>query len=131
MKRFSAIVLILILGVGLTGCNTARRKVVPPCDQVLVYKLAFDLTYLRALEALGSQGSWQYEETDKEKGLISVRDMNYSSLDDSDVRVISFVVKRVDRETTSVALTPKSRQVYGGAGLMKAVDEALRREIKR
>lgn len=123
-------ILILILSLGLVSCNTARKKVVPPYDQVHVFKLPYDLAYLRTLEALDLQGSWEIEETDKEKGMISVRDMNYNTLDDSDIRVIYFMVKRLDRETTTVALDPKSRQVYGGAGLMKAVDETLRRAVK-
>ncbi|MBI4711057.1 MAG: hypothetical protein HY767_01130 [Candidatus Omnitrophica bacterium] len=129
MKHFSKLVLILILGLGLVGCNTVG-EVLPPNDEVLVYKLPYDLTYLRTMEALNSAADWQLEETDKERGFIRVRDMNYSRLDDSDLRVITFVVKRVDRETTSVAIEPDSQKVFGGKKLLDGIGEALGREIQ-
>ena len=129
MNYFSKSVLILILGLGLCGCNTVG-KVLPPNDEVLVYKLPYDLTYLRTMDALNSVGTWELEETDKEKGTLSVRDTNYSRLDDSDLRVITFVIKRVDRETTSVSIDPKSQKVFGGKKLLDAISEALGREIQ-
>ena len=62
--------------------------------------------------------------------MISVRDTNYSQLDDSDLRVITFAVKRVDRGTTAVSIEPKSQKVFGGKKLLDAVGEALGREVK-
>ena len=129
MNYFSKFVLILILGLGLAGCNTVG-EVLPPNDEVLVYKLPYDLTYLRTMETLNSAGNWQLEETDKEKGTLSVRDTNYSRLDDSDLRVITFVIKRVDRRTTSVSIDPESQKVFGGKKLLEAIGGALGREIK-
>ena len=129
MNYFSKFIFILVLGLGLAGCNTVC-KVFPPNDEVLIYKLPYDLTYLRTMEALDGKGSWQLDETDKEKGTLSVRDTNYSRLDDSDLRVIHFVVKRLDRGTTSVSIDPKSQKICGGAELMKAVGAALAREIE-
>jgi len=129
MNYFSKLILVMILGLGLAGCNSVG-EVLPPNDGVLTYKLPYDLTYLRTLETLSSTGSWQLEETDKERGLISVRDTNYSRLDDSDLRKITFMVKRVDRETTSVSIDPKSQKIFGGKTLLEAVGEALGREIK-
>ncbi len=129
MNNFSKFVLILILSLGLAGCNTVG-EVLPPNDEVLVYKLPYDLTYLRTMEALDGKGDWQLEETDKEKGILSVRDTNYSRLDDSDLRVITFAVKRVDRGTTSVSIEPKSQKVFGGKKLLEAIGEALGRESK-
>jgi hypothetical protein len=129
MKPFTSIALMLVLSLGFSACNTVG-KVLPPNDEVLVYQLPYDLTYLRTMEALDGKGRWQLEETDKEKGLISVRDTNYSRLDDSDKRVIKFQVKRVDRGTTSVSIAPDSQKVFGGADLMKAISSALGREIK-
>ena len=129
MKSFFRIALILVLALSFAGCNTVG-KVLPPNDEVLIYKLPYDLTYLRTMETLDSRDHWQLDDTDKEKGIISVRDTNYSRLDDADLRVITFVVKRVDRETTSVSIDPDSQKVAGGAGLIKAVGAALAREIK-
>ena len=129
MKYVSKLSLVLILALGLVGCNTVG-EVLPPNDEVLVYKLPYDLTYLRTMDALNTVGTWQLEETDKERGIISVRDTNYSRLDDSDLRIITFVVKRVDRETTSVSIDPKSQKVFVGKKLLEAVGGALGREIK-
>jgi hypothetical protein len=129
MNYFSKFVLVLILGLGFAGCNTVG-EVLPPNDQVLVYKLPYDLTYLRTLDTLNATENWQLEETDKEKGTIRVRDLNYSRLDDSDLRVITFVLKRVDRGTTSVSIEPESQKVFGGKKLLDAVGETLGREVK-
>ena len=129
MKLFSRIVLILVLGLGLAGCNTVG-KVLPPNDEVLVFKLPYDLTYLRTMEALDATGHWQLEATDKEKGTLSVRDTNYSRLDDSDLRVITFWVKRVDLGTTTVSIDPETQKVYGGKELLEAIGKVLGREIK-
>ena len=127
MNNFSKFVLILILSLGLAGCNTVG-EVLPPNDEVLVYKLPYDLTYLRTMDALNSVGNWDLQETDKEQGMISMRNTNYSNLSDSDQRVINFVVKRVDRDTTSVSIDPKSQKVIGGKKLLEAIGEALGRE---
>lgn len=129
MKYFLKGLLVLILGFAFAGCNTVG-EVLPPNDQVLVYKLPYDLTYLRTLEALNEAPNWQLEETDKEQGFISVRDMNYSRLDDSDLRAITFLVKRVDRETTSVSIDPESQKVFGGKKLLDLIGETLGREIR-
>jgi len=129
MKLFSSLALILVLSLGFSACNTVG-KVLPPNDEVLVFQLPYDLTYLHTMEALDGRGSWQLEGTDKEKGVISVRDTNYSRLDDSDKRVITFQIKRVDRGTTSVSIAPDSQKVFGGADLLKVISLALGREIK-
>jgi MFS superfamily sulfate permease-like transporter len=129
MNYFSKFVLILILGLGFAGCNTVG-EVLPPNDEVLVYKLPYDLTYLRTMDALNTTSDWQLEETDKERGIIKVRNMNYSGFDDSDMRTVTFLVKRVDRETTSVSIDPKSQKVLGGKELLEAIGGALGREIK-
>ena len=117
----------LVLSIGLAACNTVG-KVLPPNDEVLVYPLSYDLTYLRTMEAVDGRETWKLEETDKEKGIITVRDTNYSSLNDSDKRVITFQVKRLDRGMSSVSIAPDSQKVFGGADLMKAVAAALGRE---
>jgi hypothetical protein len=129
MNSFSKFVFVMILGLGLLGCNTVG-KVLPPNDKVLVFDLPYDLTYLRTMEAVDSNGDWQLEETDKEKGLITVRDTNYSRLDDSDLRVITFLVKRMDPGVTSVSIDSKSQKVFGGKKLLDAIGEALGRETK-
>ena len=121
--------LILILGVALAGCNTVS-KVTPPNDETLLYKVPYDLAYLRTLEALDAQPNWELEETEMTKGVIKVRNANYSNLDDEDLRVITFTVKRVDGDTTSVSILPKFQHVPGGDKLLAAIGERLGREVK-
>ena len=130
MKRYSKLVLVLILGLSLVGCNTVG-KMFPPNDAVLVYKLPYDRTFLKVVEAVDGRGNWVLTTTDMDKGSISIRDTNYSRLDDADLRVITFIVKRVDRNTTSVFIEPKSQQVYGGDKLLTAIRATLDRESKR
>lgn len=129
MKTIYKIMFVFIIAFALFGCNTTG-KLLPPNDETLVYKLPYDLTFLRTMEALNAQPFWQLEKTEKEKGIIIARDMNYSRLDDSDLRVITFMVKRVDKETTSVAIDSESQHVYGGDKLLKAIGEYLSREVK-
>lgn len=128
MRRMWQITLFSILALALVGCNTVG-EVLPPNDQVLLYKLPYDLTYLRTLEALNSQSNWVLEITDKEKGLITLRDINYSRLDDSDLRSIAFAVKRVDDTYTSISILPECQRVYGGEQLLKVIGEYLNREV--
>lgn len=124
-----AILLAFILVLGLSGC-TSVGKVMPANDRVLLYPLPYDLTYLRTLEALDSQKDWELQETEKEEGLIRVRNMNYSRLDDSDKCVIAFAVKRVDFGKTSVSIQPKDQHVPGGDQLLTVIGEYLAREIR-
>ena len=116
-----------MLGLGVIGCNTVG-KLLPPNDRVLVCNLSYDKAYLRTLDALDSKKDWVLQGTDKEKGTISVHNNNYSRLDDSDLRSLTFLVKRIDRETTSVSIAPGSQKVYGGDQLLKLVEEYLNRK---
>jgi len=128
MKNLVAVFMIMFLVSGLSGCATAK-KVLPLHNEVLTYELPYDLTYLRTLDALNAQSGWLLEETDKEKGLIRVRNIEFSRLDDKDLRVLTFHIKRVDRSHTSVALAPESQRSLSGGDLLKAVGERLQAEI--
>lgn len=130
MTHLGRFFLVLFLGVALTGCNTVS-KVLPPNDETMVYPLPYDLTYLRTLEALNAQPDWDLEETEMAKGIIGVRNTNYSNLDDADTRVITFTVKRLDAKSTSVSILPKSQHVPGGDTLLAAIGERLGREVEK
>lgn len=129
MKNILTTLVIAILTLGFAGCNSVG-EVLPPNDEVLVYKLPYDLAYLRTMEALDNHGSWQLDQTDKENGILSVKDTNFSRLDDSDRRVVQFLIKRVDRNTTSISIDPDSQKIYGGADLLKSVSATLGRETR-
>ncbi|MBU9889393.1 MAG: hypothetical protein KTQ49_05965 [Candidatus Omnitrophica bacterium] len=130
MRQHGRFFCVLVLGLVLAGCNTVS-KVLPPNDETLVYPLPYDLTYLRTLEALNAQPDWDLEQTEMAKGIIGVRNTNYSNFDDADLRVITFVIKREDLKTTSVSILPKSQHVPGGDKLLEAIGERLGREVSK
>jgi len=129
IKNILTTMVVVLLACGAVGCNTVG-KMLPANDRVLVYDLPYDLTYLRTMETLDGHGNWQLADTDKEQGTLSVRDTNYSRLDDSDCRVIKFLVKHVGRNRTSVSIDPDSQKVIGGDKLLDAIGGALGREIR-
>ncbi len=130
MSRTAQNVLILFLvALFLTGCSIATKSVLAPNDEVLNYELPYDLTYLRVLDALNDETDWQVEQTDKEKGMIVARNVNYSRLNDADRRVIAFMVKRVDADNTSVYIEKDSQRIIGGKQLLQKINEVLSREL--
>ncbi|HOG24438.1 MAG: hypothetical protein BWY44_01129 [Candidatus Omnitrophica bacterium ADurb.Bin292] len=112
-----------------SGCATVE-KMLPFHDEVLVYELPLDLTYLRTTEAMETLPGWVIESTDKEKGVIAARNVEYSRLDDSDTRTVTVLVKRVDRTHTSVTLAPESQRSLSGGDMLKAIDTMLSAELK-
>lgn len=125
------VVLTLIAGVAFSGCAGLRNKpLFPVHDEVLVYPLAYDLTYLRTLEALMTVPGWDLEITDKENGTIQMRNIDYTGLDNSDQRAATFVLKRMGQSETSIELDRNSQQVIGAGDLIKAISSQLNREVQ-
>jgi len=117
--RLFLLLAFLVLPFG-SGCSTARDF--PKYDQVLVYDRPYDFTFLRTMEALNTVEGWVIEETDKEKGLIVVRNLEYGSLFDRDKWSARFIVKRLERKKTSISLDPVSQRVSEGGILLKRID---------
>lgn len=111
------------------GCSSVADTILPTNDEVLIYELPFDLTFLRTMEALDSHPDWELEETEKEKGIIRVRNIAFSSLIDADQRLISFSVKRIGREETSISIVVYSQHVFGGDDLLALVADELSKEL--
>lgn len=133
MKKGSvpSFLLFFMLVTLVSGCALSRigGKVMPTYDEVLIYDLPYDLVYLRSLEALESLPDWELEETEKEKGIIRVRNINFSTFTDADQRTATVLVTRINRQKTSVALAPHSRHVVGGGDLLERVSLYLSREL--
>lgn len=129
LKSFSSLFIAAFLL--MTGCQSSIQKsiVYPAYDEVLVFPLAYDLTYLRTLDALSNIPGWELDLTEKEKGLIRVRNLDWTRLDDGDRRLMTFVVKRVSRGETSVELAADSQHTLGGADLMKRVNQYISAEL--
>ncbi len=107
-----------------SGCATAKEY--PKYDQVLVYDKPFDYTFLKTLEALNTFSGWTLEETDKNKGVIILRNTEYSSLFDHDKWLVRFNVVSLGRKKTSVSIDPDSQRNAMGGDLLKRIDEIMR-----
>ena len=130
MKPNGTAFLSIFLLLGLFGCARSS-PMLPVHDEVLVYSLPMDLTYLRTLEAVDSHPDWELDRTIKEKGLIYLRNLRYSSFADADRRTATLVLKRVGPRETSVQLDRKSQAVVGGDELLALIKEYLSREVSR
>ncbi|OQA56502.1 MAG: hypothetical protein BWY42_00984 [Candidatus Omnitrophica bacterium ADurb.Bin277] len=127
MIRKSLVLVAALVCLHLAGCATAE-KILPLHDETLVYDLPLDLTYLRTMEAVDSRPGWELEGTDKEKGIIKVRNVQYSRLDDSDKRSLTILVRRISAARTSVALAPESQRSLGGGDMLQTIKEKLNAE---
>ena len=111
------------------ACMTAQKKigdtVLPKNDDVLIYDLPFDLTFLKTLEAVQMLRDWNLESTQKERGIIQVLNTDYLTLSQADERHITFIVKRINRTKTSVEIAPDDQAVLGGKELLEKISEVL------
>jgi hypothetical protein len=130
MKRLWIFMAVFFLAAGLTGC-AHKLNSLPVHDEVLTYDLPYDVTFLRVMESIGKVPDWVLESTDKEKGTLSARNLNFFRFDDSDKHAVTFEIKRLGRSKTSVQLVKESQQVPEGDKLMKAIDESLSHEALR
>ena len=123
MKQ-SGFLLVLAFIFFVSGCATAKEY--PKFDQVLVYDKPYDFTYLKTLEALNTFTSWTLEETDKNKGMIVLRNTEYGNLFDRDKWVIRFNVISLGRKKTSVSIDPASQRNVMGGELLSRVDQLMK-----
>jgi len=107
----------------LSGC--ASEKVFAVHDEILTFPLPMDLAYLRTMEAVESHPDWDLIETEKEKGLIVIRNLRYSSFADADQRQIALELKRIGPRQTSVEIAPKSQSVVGGDEILELIRQHL------
>ncbi len=107
------------------GCRTTDKMITTKHDEILIYNLPFDLTYLKTMDALQKVPGWQLQSTEKERGLITVFNSNYSALNDADQRVITFKIVSLGQGKTSVQIDPEDQRVPDGGDLMKEVAAVL------
>lgn len=129
MRHILNVFIFGILSLGLAGCSGKSKSLLPVHDEVLVYALPLDLTYLRTVEAVNAHPDWEVDYTDKEKGLIVLRNMRYSSFADADLRTAVLVLKRVGPRETSVQFDPESQAVRGGDEILDLIKQYLSREV--
>ncbi len=130
MKKIFNLVIALSLVIGMGwGCAGNHSSLLPTHDEVLTYPLPYDLVYLRTLEAIQQNADWDLDWTDKEKGVISIRNMRYSSFADADKRQALLLVKRVNEKETTVQFDSSSQSVVGGDEVLSLIRGQLSREV--
>ena len=129
--RYLRVSLGLILAVALltSGCRTLENEVAEKHDEVLVYPVAFDLTYLRTLEALENVEGWELVETEKEKGILIAKSIDYRSHKDPDKNIATFWIRRIGRRETAIQFAPHSQHVSGGGELLERISQYMNREL--
>ena len=123
-RRVGLLAMTILSSLFLFGC--VHGRVVH--DEVLTCPLPMDLTFLRTVEAVQTHPDWELDYTDKEKGIIHLRNLKYSSFDDSDERTATLVLKRIGRRETSIQLAPESQSILGVDEVLKLIKQALSRE---
>ena len=130
-KQFLVISVGLIFLANFAGCAAFKRDIlhheqdVVVHDRVLVYDRPYDYTFLKTIEALNTFPEWVLEETDKNKGLIVLRNTQYGHLFDRDKWVARFTIKRLDKRKTSVSLEPSSQRLEKGGEFLDRIDEVV------
>jgi hypothetical protein len=114
-----------------SGCSAFKKHIlhheqeVVVHNRVLVYDRPYDYTFLKTIEALNTFPEWVLEETDKNKGLIVIRNTQYGHLFDRDKWVARFSIRRLDKRKTAVSLEPDSQRLEKGGELLDRIDEVV------
>jgi hypothetical protein len=105
-KRFSFLIMVVFLT---AGCALWRKTA---AQDVQTYQLPYDLVYLTALETLDMHQDWILVYTDKEAGIIDVKNVQYGNIFEVDRQTARYIVKRVNRIETSVEVDPEHSRCW-------------------
>ena len=122
MKRTSAIAVIFMMVVGLLVTGCAHGKYGEVHNELFTYDMTFDSTYFKVMNILESQQKWSMESTDIKEGMILARQAG----SDGDQAII--LVKRVNREQTTVELSKDSQRVPGVGELLQIIDSNMMKQ---
>lgn len=128
MSSLNKSLLIVLMIAGLTaGCKTWHSEVkeVPPFERTLVFDRPYDVTFLKTMEALNTFPDWLLQETNKEQGLIVLRNQQYGHVFDRDKGIARFMLRRVNRKQTSVTLDPSSQEMGKGEFLLDRIRQMV------
>jgi hypothetical protein len=118
--------LLLLFSVTFFGCTSdGKPKLLEVHDEVIVSPYAMDYTYLRALEAVQAMPDWELDRTDKEKGILHVRNLRFSSFADADLRTATLQLKRLGPRQTSIQFTQETQSIVWGDEILKAIKQNL------
>jgi hypothetical protein len=130
-KQFLILLIGLAFLTGFVGCSAFKKHIlrheqeVAIHDRVLVYERPYDYTFLKTIEALNTFPEWVLEETDKNKGLIVLRNTEYGHLFDREKWVVRFNIRRLDKRKTSVSLESDSQRAEKGGEFLDRIDEVV------
>ena len=110
-------VTLLVMSV-VCGCRTFDEKVVH--DELFTYESAYDVAFLKVMEAVNIAPGWQLVGTDKEAGTVIALNKAFTRDDTATI-----LVKRISRKQTSVELAPESQEIRGAEDLLKSIDKAF------
>lgn len=127
MKKSPIFLAFFLFSISALSCKTTE-PFIENNNEILIYQLPFDLTYLRTLEALQMHDDWEIEETEKEFGIITVRNIAFGTFGDADKRKVVFNIKSTGNRETSVSIDPQYQRVPGGNKLLELVASYLSRE---
>lgn len=68
------------------------------------YKAPVDLVFLKTLDSLNSEDGWVLSFTEKSNGILEIKNITQFAAEETDVQRLRILVKRLDREYTSVEL---------------------------
>ncbi|MBI3307515.1 MAG: hypothetical protein HYZ84_06905 [Candidatus Omnitrophica bacterium] len=132
MKRFNPVWMLIVMAAlsVLPGCFSPgfQQAVLYKYDKVLTYDLSYDLVYLRTLEAVENLAGWELEETEKEKGVIRVRNTDYKKIGDFDQQLVTLEIARVSANQTTIRLAEDSQHVIGADKLLDVIGLFLDKE---
>ena len=120
-----AVLLVVSMTAGCLTTGSGLKKEDPPFDRTIVFDRPFDVTFLKTMEALNTFPDWLLQETNKEAGLIILRNQQYGHLFDRDKGIARFAIKRVNRKQTSVELDPSSQDMGKGKVLLDKIKEVM------
>ena len=116
--KYGVLFFILIVISTVCGCRTFDETVIH--DELFTYDAAYDVAYLKVLDAVNNTPGWRLVGTDKEAGKI----IAFSEAFTRDDRV-TILVKRINRKKTSVELAPTSQSIRGAEEILKEIDKAF------
>ena len=123
MKLITISFLILFM---VSGCTSdGKPKLIENHDEIIASPHPMDFTYLRTLEAVQALPDWELDRTDKEKGIMHIRNVRYSSFADADLRTATLQLKRIGPRQTTIQLTKETQSIVGGDEVLKAIKKQL------
>jgi hypothetical protein len=118
-KKMLANGLLVVMLSMLCGCASFTAEEAELHDEIFVYDLPWDKTFLRIMDTINDSPDWTLDSTNQLEGMIMVRP---KGLDEESAIII---IKRVDKRRVTVELAKESQRVRNIGRLLKDIDSDL------